>query len=370
MHILVDYRPALRERTGVGEYIHRLIQAYSIQHPGAVTVFTSSWKDRPSAALGAQLGAQVVDRRIPVSLLNLLWHRAGWPPVEAIAGAADVAHAPHPLLIPSRRAAQVVTIHDLFFLSNPDDVRAEIRRDYAALAASHACRADAVITSTEHGRGIVNAELGVPLERIYVCSPGAPRWSATKPAESATGGYLLFMGTLEPRKNVGALLDAYELLLTRRRPVPELLLAGRATAEADVWIRRLQRAPLAGKVRHLGYVADERRETLYAGARAVVIPSRDEGFGFPALEAMSAGTPVIAARRGALPEVVGDAGWLVDPEDIETLADAIDTAVTDDDAAARARKAGLARAATFTWDNAAATLHRAYLDATARRAAR
>jgi glycosyltransferase involved in cell wall biosynthesis len=368
MRILVDYRPALRERTGVGEYVHRLVQAYAAAYPGEVTLFTSSWKDRPDAALAATLRARVVDRRIPVRLLNLLWHRAGWPPVETLAGGTDVVHAPHPLLIPALRAAQVVTIHDLFFLSNRDSTRAEIRRDYAALAGSHARRADAVVTSTEHGRGIVNAQLGVPLDRIYVCPPGAPEWTARGP--TASGGYILFVGTLEPRKNVGALLDAFELLVARRRPVPELLLAGRATAAADVWLQRMLRPPLAGRVRHLGYVAEDQREHLYAGARAVVMPSLDEGFGFPALEAMSVGVPVIAADRGSLPEVVGDAGWLVDPTNIEALAAAIDSVATDDTAAERARTAGLARAATFTWERAAATLHRAYADAIARRAAR
>ncbi len=370
MKILVDYRPALRERTGVGEYVHRLIQAYCAAYPGETTVFTSSWKDRPDPELAATLGARVVDRRVPVGLLNLLWHRAGWPPIEALAGEADVVHAPHPLLIPARRAAQVITIHDLFFLTHRDSTRAEIRRDYADLAVDHAKRAHAIVTSTEHGRSIIHAELSVPLDRIYLCPPGAPAWTPRSAASAAPGGYVLFVGTLEPRKNVGALLDAYELLIGRRRPVPELLLAGKATPAADPWLQRIQRSPLSGHVRHLGYVADDQRERLYAGARAVVMPSLDEGFGFPALEAMSAGVPVIAANRGSLPEVVGDAGWLVDPTDREALACAIDTVATDDAAAARAASAGLARAATFTWTRAAATLHRAYTDAIARRAAR
>jgi glycosyltransferase involved in cell wall biosynthesis len=370
MKILVDYRPALRERTGVGEYVHRLVQAYGAAYPGEITAFTSSWKDRPDPALAAALGVPVVDRRVPVGLLNLLWHRAGWPPIETLAGEADVVHAPHPLLIPARRAAQVITIHDLFFLTHRDSTRAEIRRDYADLAAAHARRAHAVVTSTEHGRGIVHTELSVPLDRIYVCPPGAPAWTPRAAVRPAPGGYMLFVGTLEPRKNIGALLDAYELLIGRRRPVPELLLAGRATPAADAWLQRIQRSPLSGHVRHLGYVADDQRARLYAGARAVVMPSLDEGFGFPALEAMSVGVPVIAASRGALPEVVGDAGWLVDPTDLEALAAAIDTVATDDAAAAHAASAGVARAATFTWDRAAATLHRAYADAIVRRSAR
>ncbi len=124
MRILVDYRPALRERTGVGEYIHQLVRAYAAGGQDEVAVLTSSWKDRPAPGLAAELNAQVIDRRVPVRVLNYAWHRLEWPPVEALAGGVDVVHAAHPLLIPARSAAQVITIHDLFFLSAPERTRA------------------------------------------------------------------------------------------------------------------------------------------------------------------------------------------------------------------------------------------------------
>jgi glycosyltransferase involved in cell wall biosynthesis len=371
MRILVDYRPALRERTGVGEYIHQLVRAYAAEHPGDVTVFTSSWRDRPRPGVAAELGVSVVDRRVPVRVLNLLWHRAGWPPVESIAGRFDVVHAAHPLIIPARRAAQIVTIHDLFFLSDPDGARAEVRRDYASLAGTHARHAHAVITSTHHGKRLVSSVLGVGEERIYVCPPGAPAWQALGRGPNVPAdGYLLFIGTLEARKNVGALLDAYLLLLRRLRAAPPLVLAGRATAGAGEWLTRISQPPLAGHVRHIGYVADAERERLYAGARALVLPSLDEGFGLPALEAMAAGVPVVASNRGSLPEVLGGAGTLVDPADVEGLASALERLVSDHTAAMASAAAGLVRARTFTWDFSAATLHRAYTDAIKRRQTR
>jgi glycosyltransferase involved in cell wall biosynthesis len=369
MKILVDYRPALRERTGVGEYIHRLVAAYTAAHRDEVGVFTSSWKDRPAATLAGELGAAVVDRRVPVRVLNYLWHRAGWPPVERLAGPWDVVHAAHPLLIPAKHAAQVVTIHDLFFLSQSGHTNAEIRRDYAALAPAHARRADAIVTSTEYGRRLVIDQLHVPEDRIYVCPPGAPTWPAMADgARPATAdACILFVGTLEPRKNVGVLLEAYAVLLQNGVKVPPLVLAGRSTAAARGWLSRISEAPLKGHVQHRGYISSEERARLFACARLLVLPSLDEGFGLTALEAMSAGVPLVASNRGSLPEVVGNGGTLVDPTDVAGLAAAIQRVVTDDHAAAESRHAGLARARAFTWEHSAATLRRAYVDAMRRR---
>jgi alpha-1,3-rhamnosyl/mannosyltransferase len=170
-------------------------------------------------------------------------------------------------------------------------------------------------------------------------------------------GYILFIGTLEARKNVGALLDAYSRLL-HRHDVPPLVLAGRATSDADLWLERISRPPLAGRAKHVGYVLD--KEQLYVGARLVVVPSLDEGFGIPVLEAMAAGVPVIAAERGALPEVLGDAGMLIDPNDADQFAAAIDRMLTCDEFARRCAESGLARARLFSWPSAAAALRRAY----------
>ena len=371
MRILVDYRAALRARTGVGEYIRALVSAYTARFSDDVVLFSSSWKDRPDPDAARELRATMIDRRIPVRVLNLLWHRAGWPPVEALAGPVDVAHAAHPLRLPARGAAQVVTIHDLFFLQHPERTRAEIRRDYAALAGEHARRADAVITSTHHTKRLVGDRFGVPPAQIHVCAPGPPVWQALGRAPHVpAGGCILFLGTLEPRKNVGVLLDAYVSLLARRPDAPRLVLAGRATPEAASWLDRLTHAPLEGRAFHIGYVPDEQQEALFASARLLVLPSLDEGFGLPVLAAMSAGIPVIVSNRGSLPEVVGAAGVLIEPDDTDALAHEIDRLTTDDDFAAERGAAGLAQARTFSWARAAETLHHAYRDAVARRRAR
>jgi glycosyltransferase involved in cell wall biosynthesis len=370
VQILVDYRPALRARTGVGEYMHEIIRAYTAAHDDDVAAFTSSWRDRPAADTAQRLGARVVDRRVPVRLLNFLWHRLQWPPIEDLAGSVDVVHAAHPLIIPSRRAARVVTVHDLFFLDHLEGTHGEIRRDYPALTERHARAADAVVTPSQYMKDLVVSRLAVPAERVYACPFGAPAWKRLGgQPNDPDDGYFLFVGTLVARKNLSTLLDAYTRLLANRADSPRLVIAGGATPEAAPWLQRIEEPPLAGHVDRVGYVAESDREQLYAGALALVMPSLDEGFGVPALEAMAAGVPVLASNRGALPEVIGDAGTLLDAADVDGFAAAMERIARDRAWALDRGAAGLARAGSFTWRATAVKLRKAYLDAVARRRA-
>lgn len=362
MRVLLDYRAALRERSGVGEYTHQLtrslLRARGQGRRVDLTVFSSSRKDRLPA--DAELaGAGRVDRRIPVRLLNFAWHRLGWPSAEALTGQSfDIVHSMHPLLMPARRAAQVVTIHDLNFLLHPERTRAEVRRDYPALARQHAHRADRVIVVSQFTAGDVTRLLDLPPDRMSICSPGGPAWGPRE--RTPDDGYVLFFGTLEPRKNVGGLLDAYEILAGRRRDLPQLVLAGKATEQSTPWLERIRKAPLSQLVRHLGYVDPDQRRALYAGARMLVQPSFEEGFGLPVLEAMTVGVPVVAANAGALPEVGGEAVRLVDPHAPESIAVEIERLLDDPALAASCIARGFVRAAHYSWDRTAADTLDAY----------
>lgn len=362
MRVLIDYRPALRQRSGVGEYTHQLVKALLGTFPKAeleLTVFSSSWKDRLDIEQTDLAGVTAIDSRVPVRLLNMAWHRLGWPSAEGLTGCSfAVTHSLHPLILPSRAAAQIITIHDLDFLSHPERTHAEIRRDYPPLVRDHAHRADRILVPSQFTAGEVTRQLGVAAEKISVCSPGAPNWMprATPP----TDGYVLFLGTLEPRKNVGALLDAYERLSLRRYPLPRLVLAGKATDESRLWLERIARPPLDGAVRHIGYVEPASRRELYEGARLLVQPSFEEGFGLPVLEAMTVGVPVVAANRGALPEVVADAGMLVDPDKADEVAAGIDRMLTDEAYAATCAAKGVERARHYQWGTTARRVYEAY----------
>ena len=364
MRIVIDYRPALRARTGVGEHVHQLTSALARTGGDEITAFSSSWKDRLPASLGAELhGVRLVDRRVPVAGLNFMWHRLRWPPVEALAqGEYDISHSPHPLIMPSRSAAQVVTIHDLHFLAHPERTSAEVRRDYPNLVHAHARRADRIIVVSRFVAGEVQRLLGVPADRISVCPNGAPDWNPRQAGTDASG-YLLFVGTIEPRKNVGALLQAYGRLVARLPDAPRLVIAGGLEDQSSRALDAIHHAPLAGRVDYRGYVKAADREALFKGAQAFVLPSFDEGFGIPALEAMSAGVPVIVSNRGALPEVVGDAGLLIDPDDPASLTTALERILGDAELRASCTRRGLERARRFTWTQTARDVRRAYEDA-------
>lgn len=356
MRILLDYRPALRHRTGVGEYVHRLASSLAggaLGPTDTLTLFSSSLSDRLATTPVA--GARHVDAQVPVRVLNLLWHRVEWPPADWFAGPVDLTHSMHPLMMPARRAARFVTIHDLYFLDHPADTAAEIRRDYAALAPDHARRADRVVVVSNYTRRQVEERLGVAPERIVVCPPGAPDWAPRQEPDRL--GPILFVGTVEPRKNVRGLLEAYAALLTRCPDAPPLVIAGQLPPEG---LGPLPAGVPADRVEVLGYVSDEQRQRLYREAAVLVMPSLDEGFGLPALEAMTIGLPVVVSNRGALPEVVGGAGLLVEPDDPEGIAGAVERVLSD--AALRRRMAddGVRQSREYNWEWSARHLAEAY----------
>lgn len=367
VRILIDYRPALRQRTGVGEYAHRLAESLlaRLTDGDRLTLFSSSWKDRlPRDVIP---GADVVDARIPVSLLNLAWHRAGWPPVDWLAGPdVAIAQSLHPLLMPSRRAAGFIVVHDLDFLDHPERTTAEVRRDYPSLAARHAQRADGVLVPSTHTRDAVVARLGVAPQRVTVCTPGAPPWSPR--AEPAAGGPILFLGTIEPRKNVAGLVAAYERLVSAYPDAPPLVLAGRIAPGSEALCRSTGAA--AARIEPRGYVDDDERMRLFQSASMLVLPSFEEGFGFPVLEAMTLGVPVVASDHGSLPELVGDAGLTIHPEDHAGLATAMRRVLVEPELRRRMSDAGVRRARTYNWSTSAGRVLDAYRAAIERRRAR
>ena len=317
------------------------------------------------AAIRAQIGgveryARELTRRLPalapgrytvITPRPRLAHRAGhiWEqallPVQA--RACELIYSPANLA-PVISARNVVVIHDVAALAHPESYSRLYVEYQQRLLPVITRRARLVITVSEFSRREIVERLGIEPGRIAVIPGGVDeRFSPAAASERATwrsaidGPYVLALGTASARKNHAALLTAAAAL--RARGI-DLLLAG-----SDRTYLRGQGAGL----RRLGYVPDSDLPGLYAGARALVMPSLYEGFGLPCIEAMACGTPVVAADAGALPETCGDAALLVDPRDARALADAILIAACDPGERRRLRAAGLARASEFSWDASA-----------------
>ncbi len=346
----IDFRPALSRATGVGRYVQGLVSGLGeIDRDTRYVLFSSSLKERPRPEPRGP-NFQLVDRRVPVSVLNALWHRLGAPSLDWLSGTAiDIAHSPTPLRLPSRRARSVVTVYDLFFLDHPEATSAEIRRDYAALARAHVKSADAVLTISATTAADVAARLDVPEERIHVAQPGVDeRFLVADAPQNGGAPYVLAVATEEPRKNLATLVEAFALL-KRRGFDGTLKIAGGSGLDTGRIVEAIRKHRLDGDVARLGYVDALDLPSLYRNARALVTPSLWEGFGLPLLEAMATRTPLVASDIPAHREVAGDAAIFVPPTDAEALASGIESVWTDETLRARLRDKGSIRVKDFSW---------------------
>lgn len=346
---------------GIGTYIQGLLQGFrEIASPHQYVVFLPHEAARSQSPLaGDPRFTLAVDSSPPYSLRELIAL-----PRQMRRHHLDLFHATHYVLPPLRPCPAVVTIHDLIHLLFPTQLPSRGAWLYARVMLRWAARsAWRVITVSETTRRDLVAILGVPVEKIRVIPNGVS--SLFHPAEdeaalvrvlTALGvsrPYLLFVGNPKPHKNLPFLLDVFAKLAPAI-PSLSLVIAGvtapRLRTELD---DRIARSGLTGRVGLLRYLHPDQLLVLYQGALGLVLPSRYEGFGLPALEAMACGTPVVAATGGALPEVIGEAGWLLPPDDSEAWLAALRDLWDDAHLRKKLRSKGLERATAFTWRRAA-----------------
>ncbi len=348
MRIAIDAsRCTVKRVTGTEQYAIQLIRALiRCEHPHQITLY---FRDEPAPDLFPQ-SSQVVYRVIPF--------RRAWTHLRFAAelwrGRPDVTFVPAhtlPILFPGQA---VVTVHDLGYRWFPQAHAFGQRLYLDWTTRFSARRASIVLVDSQATAADLNRFYTTRVGRIRVVYPGVdvPPLGDVEAARRKYGldrPYFLFIGTLQPRKNIARLVQAYRLW---RGQHPEqridLVLAGKPGWLYDpAWVEAVE------GVRLIGYVDEADKGGLYAGALALVFPSLYEGFGFPVLEAMHCGTPVIASRTSSLPELVGEAGLLVDPLDARSITAAMSR--VSEDAALRARLAemGCAQAQQFTWKRAA-----------------
>lgn len=354
MRVAVDITALHDARTGVGVVTHELLTRLAVRPDLELVAYSVSWRGRHAAPDLVGAGVTVAPRPMAARPLREAWRRSDHPAIERFTGAVDVVFGPNFVVPPAKRAARVAIVHDLTAWRFPELCTRDTLQ-YPALVQRAVAGGAHVVTPTRAVADELRAATGAATERVHPVH-WAPT-TATGAGDPAGGRrragadrYLLALGTIEPRKDHVGLLRAFDLAADDD-PDLVLVVAGPDGWGVEAFDAALASARHRDRVRRLGWVDDDARADLLAGADVFVYPSRYEGFGLPPIEAMAAGTPVVATAVAALQEVLGEAGVLVAPGDAEALAAGIRRATGPERAALVA--AGRERAATFSWERAA-----------------
>lgn len=367
--VVVDASSLLTPQTGIGRYTDQLIRAMLARDEATLRLMCSY---RPGAAQGVgaiadrfgPLGAPVGRNPVPNRVLHAAWELLNWPKAEQVGGPCDVFHATNHLAPPPGKAKVVATIHDLTSIRFPH-WHTPYQRLVAKYLPKSVKRSDLLIADSQSTADDLMSYLDVPASKIRVVplaaapqfheAPSAETLLAVRGRYGLAGSYFLFIGTLEPRKNLGTLLLAYQKLPLAVQEAHPLVLVGSRGWEDE---RLLTTIDALEHVRWLGRVPDADLPALLAGALGFVYPSFFEGFGLPVLEAMAAGCPAITSPVSSLPEVTGTgddaAALLVHPDDVVGLSDAMRRLAEDSALREDLRSRGRERAGRFSWDKAAA----------------
>jgi glycosyltransferase involved in cell wall biosynthesis len=356
MRVAFDARMVYYRRAGIGHYSIRLLRALADLPPAEVpdlrvTVLQSRKDPQPIVA-----GDPRFRRRALVTPCHHRYEQAALAvELAALSPRPQVLHSPD-FIPPFRRPCPaVITVHDLAFRRFPDLLTVESARYYGQIERAVASAQAIIAVSASTADDLIELA-GARRDKIHVVYEAAdPLYRPPAAPPVARPGYLLFVSTIEPRKNLPVLLEAYRLLLDRGRirPVPELRVVGRRGWLYEDSLHAVERLGLGEHVRLLGEVAPPDLLGLYQGARLFALPSLYEGFGLGALEALACGAPVLASNAGALPEVVGNAGLLLPPGDPAAWAEALERVLGDPTLEADLRRRGPVQAARFSWERAA-----------------
>jgi len=365
--VAVDATPLLGRPTGVGAFCAGALSGLAARSDLQVTAFAVSWRRRRGIRTLVPAGVEVATRPMPARPLHQAWSRTGRPSLEWFIGPADVVHGTNFVVPPTRRAARVATVHDLTTvrfpelcdgptLAFPDMIRGALRRGAWVHTPSAFVAAEVVEAFGADPEKVRAVHSGVPpLPPPDTAAPG-------RYLPEGTSRYVLAVGTAEPRKDLPGLVKAFGEL-AGDRPDLALVLSGPDGWGTEALSGSIRASAYRSRVVRTGWVDDATLSGLLGGAAVLAYPSKYEGFGFPPLQAMAAGVPVVATRAGALPEVLGDAALMVPVGDPDALAGALARILDSADLQATMVARGMDRAGGFTWDRCADGLAGLYGDA-------
>ena len=353
-------------RTGAGWYLTRLLEALShILEEDRVYVWMNSPTPEEKTRVSENRFISVSATHYPWAALKLTWNTLGTPAMESLIGRqADVCFYPNYLSLPQKSGKKVLFVHDVAYLINPELVSSAATKALGSRLEKQEEKADMILTCSNYNRqDMLTSFPHLSDSKIRVIPHGLPdqfRNPGSREAVQAirtkyrlSRPYFLFAGKLEPRKNLLRLVHSFLLFKQQSQSDHQLVLAGPKGWIGDDFFELVLSPQLMDKVRWLDYVPGEDMPALYTGAEAFLFPSLKEGFGMPLLEAMGCGTPVICSNTAAIPEVVGDGAWMVDPSSVSAWTNAMARIVMEPAFADVLRTRGKARAHLFRMDNTA-----------------
>jgi glycosyltransferase involved in cell wall biosynthesis len=375
VRVALDATPLLGLPTGIGAFCHGALAALA-RRPGVdVRAYAVSWRRHRLIEERLPPGVVARQRPMPARPLHALWTRTDAPPLEWFIGRTDVVHGTNFLVPPTGRAAAVVSVHDLTPLHHPELCN-EATLAYPGLIRRALGRGAWVHTDSAFVAGEVVEAFGVDASRVRVVNPGIPAMPVPAGAEAAAvvrrvlpagvGRFCLSIGTAEPRKDLPGLVRAFGAFAGDQADVG-LVLAGPPGWGEQALADAIATSPARDRIVRTGWVTPTDLAALLAQADVLAYPSLYEGFGFPPLQAMREGVPVVATRAGSLPEVLGDGALLVDPGDHDGLAAALTVCLDDEPARRRLIDAGTAWSARYSWERCGEGLESLYRDAVAGR---
>ncbi|MDE7122436.1 MAG: glycosyltransferase family 4 protein [Oscillospiraceae bacterium] len=378
MKIAFDALPLLGRKTGIGfceDGQIRAMTTFHVEHQFILNYFAVKNLEQHKQEIAAYLsGHQNISVRHAFCSPYLYRVLSGFVPVPYqwfFGSDCQITHFFNYIVPPGVSGKSVVTVHDMVYKAFPETVRGRTRRMLDLGLVKSMRRADRIVTDSRFSKSeiikyypefaakIRVVPCGVDLEKFHPVTD--QKWMQhVLQKYHVRSPYFLYLGTIEPRKNLERLIQAYALFVKSYQNPPQFVLAGAKGWKNESLFRTIQQLHLEKNVLFTEYIADPDLCAVLSGALAFVFPSIYEGFGMPPLEAMACGTPVLVSDAASLPEVTGKSAVIVPPEDVQAMADGLHLLYTDPALRKRLRAEGLARAAQFSWERSAELLYQVY----------